>query len=260
MIEIKQLEQSKHKNKYIIHTYSDEYELDEDTIVKYRILKGACFEEKQFEEILNEVKINLNFSKVLHYLSYGSRSYEEIRSYLKQKAVDLKEEDINKILDKLSSFGYIDDQKLAYDLFNYYKENKKGPKYIEQKLMQRKVPSSCIMNAKKEYTSDEEKENMNSIFLKLKDSQSNKPITKQKSFFMQKFLRDGFTSSIVYSFINECNFEDKSELSLQKDFIKAKEKIASKGYSINETKQKIIEILLRKGYSFSQIQECFSNN
>ena len=63
MIEIKQLEQSKHKNKYIIHTYSDEYELDEDTIVKYRILKGACFEEKQFEEILNEVKINLNFSK-----------------------------------------------------------------------------------------------------------------------------------------------------------------------------------------------------
>ncbi len=256
MIEIIHLEKLKQKGKYKIKTNLEEYILDEDTIVKHRILKGSIFNEKEFEEILKDVEINSLFLKAITYLTYGPRSIFEMKEYLKKEVQ--KEEELEKVIQKLLDLGYLNDEQLAFNIFEHYKENKKGPKWIEQKLLQKKIQNKWIQHAKETYLEEEELQNMEYLFHKTNHQE--KPVLKQKQMLTQKLLRDGYTPSLVHHFVDQCTFEDHSQKQLQKDFEKIKQKIEQKSLTQEEKKKKIMTSLMTKGYSYKDILECFSKN
>lgn len=254
MVEILKVTKNKKSPKFIIQTNIDEYKLSEDTIVKFLVLKGKTFTDEEFNEVLKSEKDNDLFNKVLNYISYQMRSEYEIKKYLQEKDV---QEGIDVIIDKLKSFGYLNDEELSDYIFSSVLKNKKGPKFLEQKLYEKRINENIINNILSKYDFSLEEKIIKEIVEKLISKKSEEPIKKQKQNIYNKLLRDGFSTSIVNSAINSLELIDNSDNKLEREV----EKLYFKYREIEEKekKQKIIRSLLNKGFEYSDILKKMNN-
>jgi regulatory protein len=249
--EIVILKLEKKKNKYLLTTSEKEYFFDEDTIIEYGLFKDQVFLKAKFDEILNKRDQNNAFNSSLRLLARGMKSVKEIEDYLQKKNIS---EDITEAtILRLQSFGYLNDVELAKYLLQYYINNNKGPRYISQKLSEKKVARAVTEKVLEDYTEKQEEDIIIKLIDKLEPNNRNYPIAKQKQLLSDRLIRSGFSSNIVYSIINNTEFKDESDDQLLIDYEKQKRLLSNKDIDEYQKKQKIIKSLLNKGYEFHKI-------
>ena len=76
----------------------------------------------------------------------------------------------------------------------------------------------------------------------------------------QKLLRDGFEEKYVYKLIDEVSFDDDTDEQLER-LIKEYEKLQIKysKYTDYEKRNRIINNLMSKGYTYKQISKLINN-
>ena len=187
-----------------------------------------------------------------NYISYQFRSEYEIKKYL--YGLSANENQVNDIIIKLKSLNMIDDNYLSVSILNYCIAQLKGPKIYKNKLYERRI--EIIHN----YNDNDQIEAINKSIEKNKDKNKKLPALKQKLLLTQKLLRDGFEEKYVYKLIDEVSFDDDTDEQLER-LIKEYEKLQIKysKYTDYEKRNRIINNLMSKGYTYKQISKLINN-
>lgn len=108
--------------------------LYEDVIVKYNLLYKKEINDKEYDELVNLNNYQDIYNKVINYIKIRLRSKKEIINYLKK--MDISNDLIEDIIDKLIIDKYIDDERfsIAYikDKYNF---SSNGPYKIINELV-----------------------------------------------------------------------------------------------------------------------------
>lgn len=239
----------KKNKKYLVTTTDGEYRFDEDTLLQYQLFKEATFSKEVFSDILTASKRSETFNKALRYLGYGLRSEAEMRTYLRDEV------HIDDIIQRLFDLSYLDDQRLAHQLVDYYQRSGKGPLFIHQKCIEKKIALKFINEALKGLDEDMELSMIEADYVKQSSKMQKYPILKQKQYFKDRYMRYGFHPQVVLSWIERTLFIDDSDTMLQYDYDKVVRKQNQTDDHERLKKQKIIASLRKKGYSYDQIKE-----
>ncbi len=133
---IEKQKKGKRYNIYLNDLYA--FSIHEDILVSHRLLKDNEINEDNIKELFLKDEENKAWNKSLRYLSYKSRTEEEIRKYLINNSYDI--EIINLILERLKEQGYINDTLYAQ---NYIRQrislNPKGKKMIAYELVNKGI-------------------------------------------------------------------------------------------------------------------------
>lgn len=248
----------KNSKKYVVKTSEDEeYIVSEDTIIKFHLFKDSTYSKEEFSKIIYDIKINEYFNKVLRYLSYGPRSEYEIRIYIQKNDSEkiLHSKDYDEIINRLKALNYLNDDLYAKQIIDYYKESK-GKKYIINFLKDKKVDNEIVSKLIDEYSSEEEMEVASKISDKYLQTNRKYPFKKQQVLLISKLNRLGFSSGVISKIMNNLEYVDESDETLEKDILKLKRKLERKELSEYEKKQYIINSLMSKGYEYRKIVEA----
>lgn len=230
------------KSKYEIIFDNTDITLYEDVILKYDLLIKSEVDIDLIDKIIKENEHYDAFYSALNYIEIKMRNKKEIISYLKKKEFndEIINETINKLekLNLLNSKSYI--QAFVNDKINLSSD---GPYKIKKSLLEFDFNEEDIDNYLN--TIDE------NIWLeKLKKiANKKKSIMKSKSYYMfvSKMKNDlynlGYDKYMIENVLSNIEYDSNA---LSKDLEKANKKF--KG-----DKTKIINSLLRKGYSYEEI-------
>lgn len=255
LINIEAVIKDKKKDYFKVETTIGDFLISESMIVKYLILKGKSFTEEEFTDILNDISKEKYFSKVLNYISYQMRSEKEIKDYLFEKEASY--EIVDYVIERLKTLNYVNDELLSEIILKECIKKQKGPKVLENKLFSKGISSDISQNILKNYTNDIQNEIIDSIALKFIDSNTKLPIKKQKQKLQSKLMYNGFDSYLVNAKINSYHYVDESDEDLKKQVRLLIEKYDN---NLNyETKKKIMNKLVLKGYEYQKIKESFSS-
>ena len=259
-LKIETIKKARKKGFYDIQTSNGKYCISENLIVEYEILKDREFDEELFNKIIQKNNKEKLLISVYNYISYQMRSTKEVVDYLRKKEASI--EDTDNIINKLIEQGYINDEMLSKYILDDVIRNKKGPKYLENKLKLKGIESKIIYECVSKYTSLVEEENIAYLINKLKEKNSDLPIKKQKERIAQKLIRDGFSSNVVFRLINITDFDFNGLSKLEEDAVKIIKSIENSKYgslSSYEKKNKIVNKLLMKGYEYEDIKNIISD-
>lgn len=230
------------KSKYKIIFDNTDITLYEDVILKYDLLIKSEVDIDLIDKIIKENEHYDAFYSALNYIEIKMRNKKEIISYLKKKEFndEIINETINKLekLNLLNSKSYI--QAFVNDKINLSSD---GPYKIKKSLLEFDFNEEDIDNYLN--TIDE------NIWLEKlqKIANKKKSIMKSKSYYMfvSKMKNDlynlGYDKYMIENVLSNIEYDSNA---LSKDLEKASKKF--KG-----DKTKIINSLLRKGYSYEEI-------
>ena len=155
---------------YEVHIDDDLLILDEETIIKYRLLIGKDILESDLKSIKLEDEINKLVNKCFQYSFKYKKSLNEVKRYLKEKNID--NDIIIRVIDILVEKKLIDDLSIAKDIASYLARNSNGKLLIQEKLKQRLFTSSTINEAIESINEDDYKYGKYKIILKLEKKYS----------------------------------------------------------------------------------------
>lgn len=238
------------KDKYKLFFDNQEIILYEDVILKYNLLLNKKIDINLLEEILESNRYYEMYNLALNYISFKMRSESEIREYLIKK--EASNEIINKIIkdfydknilnDKLYISSFINDSVNLKDI---------GPLKIKNELIKKGFNEELINEYLNKFEDSvwEEK-----ISKQMKRYLSNKKLS--TNMIKLKILNDlsikGYSKEMVYPFLENISLND--EENIREEYKKAYKKYSNK-YIDKELNDKITNYLLRKGYSYSDINK-----
>lgn len=222
----------------------EDYLVNEDQIVSYRLIKGNVLDQKTYKTLMTDVDNTVYYNKALHFIDFKPRTKKEINEYLTKFQLD--ESTINKIIKKLEKIGFIDDERYANRYTEELIRKGKGKKAIYNLLIKKGIEQDLINENLSKYEKDDEFANALRIAEKLVKPESDYPIKKQKMQLIEKLLREGYGQDAINYAMSNITFTDNSQERLIKEYEKLQDK--------NIEKEKIIARLLAKGYECSDIK------
>ena len=135
---------------------------DEDTVVKFRLLKGKQIAKEDLDKILFETEVGKEMERMYSLFSIRQRSEKEVRDYFKKrnflKKVKEKEETpqlvIDATIENLKNKGMLNDKQFASSWTESRQKNKKkGVNAIKAELFQKGIDRDIIDEVIAEQTS-----------------------------------------------------------------------------------------------------------
>lgn len=176
--------------------------IHEDVLVKYGLHKGMTIQPEQLIEWARADEYGKVRQAVFRYLRYRARSVQEVRSYLAQK--DWDSTICEEILQECVEQGYLDDQVFAKAWVKERNERKGyGKLRLRQELKAKGVSSLDIEAALRDIDEEEERQKATELaerrYLRIQDQ----PWSTIERRIGQYLLRRGYSSSMVYSILNQ---------------------------------------------------------
>ena len=231
------------KNKYKVIFDNTELTLFEDIILKYELLTRKDIDIDLIDKIIEENRWYEAYDSALSYIEIKMRNKKEIVKYLQRKMYD--EKIIKNVINKLEDLNLLNEKNYikAYtnDKINLSNE---GPYKIKNSLIDMNFNESDIDEYLSSIDSDIWEEKLDKIINKKKN------LMKSKSYYMfiNKLKNDlfnlGYDKYMIEDKLSNIKYESNA---LIKDYEKSEKKF--KG-----DKTKIINSLLRKGYSYEEIK------
>ena len=190
---VAELKKSKKKNLYIVKLDSYEYELSEDIVVRYRLVKGKEIESSLLKNIIKDNDLDKLYNKALNYsIRYGKGS-SEVELYLKDKGATKSDSKI--IVERLKENKIINDSDLIDSLIFSYTKSANGILMIKDKLYQKGYDKDLVEEKLDNIDYDLYYKKMNEHYLKSyksykHDDEYNRVIKAKNS-----LLRRGYTYS-----------------------------------------------------------------
>ena len=235
------------KNKYKVFFNNTDLTLYEDIILKYELLTRSDIDADLLDEIILENRNYEVYDVALSYIEVKMRNTRELYNYLINKGYD--ENIVNKTIDKISDLGLLDSKSYISAFINdKVNLSSDGPYKIKKELLDLDFNENDI----DDYLYKIDREVWSQKLDKLINKK--KSVMKSKSYYMfiNKMKNDLFNLGYDKDMIEEklSNIEYESN-AIDKEFQKCYKKFRG-------DKNKITSSLLRKGYSYEEINSKFN--
>ncbi|MFN3269539.1 MAG: regulatory protein RecX, partial [Candidatus Kapaibacteriota bacterium] len=121
----------------------EKFDLAIDLVAKYKLSKGKKLDTNLLTDILKEQRIIEAKTIALNFVSYKQRTKFEVEQKLKQK--HYTESEIQKAIEFLEDFGYLDDKKFAKEYLQFaLKQKKYSLLRIKNNLFQKGLSKDLI--------------------------------------------------------------------------------------------------------------------
>jgi len=211
----------------------DKCYITEDTIVRFMLSRDKVISEEELKEIQNFAQFSYGKNLALYHLSFKARTEKEVREYLKKYDID---------------------ENIAYAIINAnHLSGDKGPYVLTQKLTQKGISKSTIEETLKEFDSSEVAQRVANKLLKKYEGKL--PARALQDKIIQNLTNKGFSYSDAKSAFDDLDSQVDQETIQElifKELDKQYAKYARK-YEGYELKQRLTQVLARKGYDFSDI-------
>lgn len=241
-------------NHYNITTKSGrKIRVSEDTLVKFRLLKGQEIEDDTLTEIEKEAELDIGYQFALSFLSYQLRSEKEIKDHLKKK--EISPEGIAYVITKLNNINLLDDLVFAESYVRtVMKTQDKGPQTVKQQLYKKGIADDDIAKALELFTFEDQEEMGTRLALKSLKKYQNKSHKEQINKVRQHLFTKGYSGDVIDLVM--------SSLEIEKDEDDEWERLTVEGERLwrrhqrldaSNKKQKMRQSLFQKGYDFDLI-------
>lgn len=205
----------------------DKCYITEDTIVRFMLSRDKVISEEELKEIQDFAQFSYGKNLALYHLSFKARTEKEVREYLKK--YDIDKNIVSQVIANLKEDKWINDGQYAYAIINANQvSGDKGPYVLTQKLAQKGISKSTIEEILNDFDFSEVAQRVANKLLKKYDA---------------KIAFDELDSQVDQETTQELIFKE-----LDKQYTKYARKY--EGY---ELKQRLTQVLARKGYDFSDI-------
>ena len=243
----------KKKRLYLLELDSDQTcYITEDTIVRFMLTKGKEISAEELTEIKSFAQFSYSKNLALYHLSFKARTEKEVRDYLAKHEID--EKIIPKVIQSLKDDNWINDRQYAQAIINSNQlSGDKGSYMLMQKISQKGVAKAVIQEVLQEFDMTEVAERTAEKLLK--KYQGKLPARALQDKIIQNLTNKGFSYSEAKAAFdqldNQVDEETVQEL-IFKELDKQYPKYSRK-YEGYELKQRLTQVLARKGYDFSDI-------
>jgi len=254
MKEIKEITKGKSSNYIIKFTDNATLKVNEDVLVRFRLLKGTRLDEKELEKIKTEADFQVGLQVALRYLSFQMRSEYELRTQLKNKEI----QDIAKIIQRLKEMNLLNDENFAQSFVRTQKNTSdKGPQQIKHLLRQKGMDSQIIDVAMEEFPQEEQDLACAKLAQKLTKKYSNKSHREALQKIRLSLMNKGFYSNSVNFAMDELEFEEDEEQQFEL-LQKETEKLWHKHRNLEGYKKymKVKQALYKKGFDLDAIDKA----
>lgn len=253
--------QKKNKSRYNIFLNDVQgekygFSVDESVLVEYRLRKDLELSEQMIDTLIQKDTLHKSYTQVINYLSYRMRTKQEIKDYLVKKEVDA--EHINKIMDKLTKEGLIDDEQFAESFVRTRIETSdKGPMLVKKELIEKGVLETIANRAVDVYTYELQYDKALKWAEKRLQQTTKHSFRKRGQQIQATLMQKGFTQEVTRD-IGKAIQEEKDGDAEWEALVHHGEKLLRKhqqkltGF---ELRNKLKEGLFRKGFSFELIQQ-----
>ena len=243
----------KKKRLYLIELDNgDKSYITEDTIVRFMLSRDKVISEEELKEIQDFAKFSYGKNLALYHLSFKARTEKEVREYLKK--YDIDENMSSQVIANLKEDKWINDGQYAYAIINANQlSGDKGPYVLTQKLTQKGISRSTIEEILKEFDFSEVAQRVANKLLKKYERKL--PARALQDKIIQNLTNKGFSYSDAKTAFDQLDSQVDQETTQElifKELDKQYAKYARK-YEGYELKQRLTQVLVRKGYDFSDI-------
>ena len=226
--------------------------ITEDTIVRFMLSRDKVISKEELTEIQDFAQFSYGKNLALYHLSFKARTEKEVREYLKK--YDIEDTIANQVIANLKDENWINDRQYTYAIINANQlSGDKGPYLLSQKLAQKGVPKSTIENVLKDFDFTEVAQRVAEKLLKKYTGKL--PARALQDKIIQNLTNKGFSYSDAKSAFDNLDSQVDQETTQElifKELDKQYAKYARK-YEGYELKQRLTQVLARKGYDFSDI-------
>ncbi|MEN2666474.1 recombination regulator RecX [Listeria aquatica] len=247
--------QEKRKERY--NVFVDEkyrFSVDEEVLARFHLSKGKTLSEEEIEQIEEADQVRVGLNKAIQFLSHRVRSEKEIRSFLAKQEIEAIHQD--SIIQKLVEMDYLNDAEFAkLYVRTQVKTTTKGPGKIRRELIEKGVTREIIDASLATYTAEEREENAlkeaSKIARRSRNLAKQRLVMKIRTDLLQKGFSELEVKNAASEATAELNEEDETEI-LGKQLEKLIRK--NKRFEPRKAKQKTIQSLMQKGFSYANIE------
>lgn len=258
--------QKKNKNRVnIFIDYEFAFSCSSELIYYHKLKTGEEINFDEFKSILEEDNYLKAKDIALKYIERYFRSEKQVENKLIEK--EFNSEIIERVNIFLKEYGFINDEKLTQ---MYIADNKKkyGKIKLKNNLLVKGISEEIIIRYLNEINNDEVMlaaiKHAEKRYYQLINSENNMKVINKK--IGEYLLRQGYNFEIVKSVINkliplneEIESYNKKDLSkLESEMTKKYNNLLRKEDDIKIIKKKLYDYLLRKGYNYEDIKNCFN--
>ena len=149
--------QKRNKNRYNVFVDGDyAASLGAEALVTFGIREGAAVNTDTLKEAVSRDNAQYAFDSAVKLIAHKMRTRAELKDRLMERGID--EMAVEDALDKLASYGYVDDAAFAGEYVRSAMQTGRwGRKAVEYRLKDKGIEQSVIDEALMEYTEEDEK-------------------------------------------------------------------------------------------------------
>ena len=218
---------------------------------RYDLKNQKGLDDKTYKQLKDNEAILKAYRSCLRKLSAKDYTIRQINDHLFKQGLNKK--DVDQLIDKLVSYGLLDDEKYCQNRISYYDGSFLSYKQIAQKLKNEGIDEALLEKYLK-YDHEREYEKACKIAEKQALTTRNKSVKALKQAILAKLAANGFSYEIGNDVLSQLKIEtDNEDELLQKEFDKAVKKY-SKRYEGYELRQRIYGSLMSKGFNSDDIR------
>ena len=132
----------KDKKGYLVTIDNKDYIIDEEIVIKYRLVKNKELEDNLLNKILHDNNMIIYYKKALNYSLKYNKNSAAIYDYLNK--FEINNRDIAEIIDNLIKIHVLDDEKLILNTLDTLIRKGNGKLLIKEKLYNLKYREELI--------------------------------------------------------------------------------------------------------------------
>ena len=226
--------------------------ITEDTIVRFMLSRDKVISKEELTDIQNFAQFSYGKNLALYHLSFKARTEKEVREYLKK--YDIEDTIASQVIANLKDENWVNDRQYAYSIINTNQlSGDKGPYVLAQKLAQKGISKSTIEDIQNDFDFTEVAQRVAEKLLKKYTGKLPARALQEK--IIQNLTNKGFSYPDAKSAFDDLDSQVDQETTQElifKELDKQYAKYARK-YEGYELKQRLTQVLARKGYDFSDI-------
>ena len=230
----------------------DKCYITEDTIVRFMLSRDKVISEEELKEIQDFAQFSYGKNLALYHLSFKARTEKEVREYLKK--YDIDENIVSQVIANLKEDKWINDGQYAYAIINANQlSGDKGPYVLTQKLAQKGISKSTSEEILNDFDFSEVAQRVAEKLFKKYDGKLPARALQEK--IIQNLTNKGFyyaDAKFAYEQLDSHVDSETTQELIFKELDKQYPKYTRK-YEGYELKQRLTQVLARKGYDFSDI-------
>ncbi|WP_317294462.1 recombination regulator RecX [Ligilactobacillus saerimneri] len=236
------------------------FALNEDVLIQFHLTKGMELDEEAIVQLKQADQVAQAKSRAIDYLSRQLRSEREVRIFL--QTFELKDTDEQAIIAKLKELNLLNDLNYAQSYVRTQARlSDKGPKYLQQKLLQKGIAPALITQALMEFAPANQIVNGSKLAKKLARRYQKDPFRVQMQKIKRGLYQKGYDNDIISTVIDQLNLtqDDDAEYEHLVAYVgKQQNKLAR--LAPTDRAFKLKQLLYRHGFARDAIDRFFAEN